>query len=328
MVIQELFNSIVMRQHKVIEQSILKTLAYADLFDWPIKENEVFLKAQSAKLKTQNYSAKLKTKKEQFKSILRKLVKENRIGEKDNFYFLPERKNLVKQRLQKEKWAVEKMRLAEKRTKWLKIFPSVLLVGVSGGLAVSNVDKDDDIDFFVICKVNTLWTTRFLVTLLFDFLGWRRKPRDKKFKDKICLNMFVDEIGMGVPAKERDLFTAHEVGQMRPLWERGVYGRFLGVNSWVKDFLPSLELKAKSVKRQRKSKNFKKFCALSCSFSLCALSFALSLIENFLRWLQLKYMAGKRTKEKIEAHRLLFHPEDKRKVVMRGYKQKLKKLKL
>ena len=281
----------------LIEKSILKTLAYGDVFGWPMNEDEIFTKTQSSKSKAQSDKLKLKTG-------LKQLLKENKIGFKNGLYFLYGKEVIVEKRLQREKWAIKKMQLAKKSAEKLKIIPSILLVGVSGGLSVGNADKNDDIDFFIICRSGTLWTTRFLSTLLLDILGKRRKPNDKKFKDKICLNMFVDEKGMIVPKKERDLYTAHEVVQMKPLWDRGVHDRFLEGNKWVNEFFSSAKRKMQSVKSSGKFK---------------FLSFVFSMFEPVLAFIQKKYMSNRRTSEKIEPHRLMFHPEDKREWVMREY---------
>ena len=52
--------------------------------------------------------------------------------------------------------------------------------------------------------------------------------------------MFVTERGMSVPQNERDLFSAHEVLQMEPVFVRkNIYKKFLQANSWVKAYLPN-----------------------------------------------------------------------------------------
>jgi len=50
--------------------------------------------------------------------------------------------------------------------------------------------------------------------------------------------MFVSEPAL--PESERDLFSAHEVLQMEPVFDRGnTYKKFLLANKWVKTFLPN-----------------------------------------------------------------------------------------
>jgi hypothetical protein len=299
---------------ETVEQVILKTLIYADIFNWPVREDEIFAQSQKSKVKSQNYIKNLRN----LRTVLDLLVKSGKIIKNKNYYFLPEKTDLVLKRLGVEKEAKRKMEIARQTAPWLKIIPTILLTGVSGSLAVGNVGKDDDIDFFIICRNGSLWITRFLSTLLLDILGKRRRPNNTSIRDKICLNMFVDQIGMVVPEKEKDVYTAHEIKQLKVLWQRdNIYPKFLKANNWI---YKNSKLKAQNSKVQGKSQ---KFCALSCSFNLCFLSFALKSVESFLRWLQLLYMNKKRTSEKIEEHRLLFHPKDRRREILKEYKKRL-----
>jgi len=231
------------------EKEILENIIYADIFQWPLFKNEL-------------------------RGNINKLLEKKIIGTKNGYYFLSGKEYLVERRLEGEKWAGEKMAIARKAANFLKIIPTILLVGVSGGLAVGNVSQNDDIDFFIVCQNGSLWTSRFLATVLLDIFGLRRKPADKFYKDKICLNMFVDEIGMEELKKQKDLFTKHELVQLKPMFER-------------------------------------------------AISINLSFMERFFKFIQLKIMAKRRTSEKIEPHRLMFHPQDRRKLVIKKYEKKL-----
>ena len=51
-------------------------------------------------------------------------------------------------------------------------------------------------------------------------------------------------------------------------------------------------------------------------------------LEAIARWLQLKYMADRRTTEVVEPHRIRFHPQDCQKQILADYKTRLQKLKL
>jgi len=105
---------------------------------------------------------------------------------------------------------------------------------------MGNSDLNDDIDLLMVSRKNRLWLTRLLTVLLVELIAKRRHPGDKDVKDKICLNMFLDEEHLRVPQKEQDLFSAHEVCQMKVLWEKeGIYKKFIRENKWVKKFLPN-----------------------------------------------------------------------------------------
>ena len=114
------------------------------------------------------------------------------------------------------------------------------MVGVTGAQAMNNSDQDDDIDLLIVASRNRLWLTRLFSVLLVEVVAKRRRPGDRKVKDKICLNMFLDEDHLGIPKSERNLYSAHEVAQLKPLWNRGgTYLRFINANHWTGKFLPN-----------------------------------------------------------------------------------------
>jgi hypothetical protein len=208
--------------------AIVKTLAYADLFDYPLSEQEIFKFLISdqpvAHTKVQNTLSK----------SLRKIILKN------GFYCLKGREKLIILRKKRQKWSQEKVKIAQKLAKWLRLIPWIKMVGVTGALAMNNAQKDDDIDFLIVTAKNRLWLTRLLTVFLVSLLAKRRQPGDTKVKDKICLNMFLDEAHLRVPKKEQDLFSAHEVCQLKPILDKDQsYQRFINLNQWVMRFLPN-----------------------------------------------------------------------------------------
>jgi len=114
------------------------------------------------------------------------------------------------------------------------------MVAVTGNLAMDNAGQDDDIDFLIITTKKRLWLTRLLTNFLVELIANRRRPSDKEVKDKICLNMFLDENNLKIPIKEQSLFTAHEICQLKPLWVKNqLYRRFIQENLWLQKFLPN-----------------------------------------------------------------------------------------
>jgi len=206
-----------------MKRAILQTLAYADVFGYPLKEKEIrkFLIGQ------------VLTKGQIWPRL-------SQVSQKNGFFFLKDRGRIVALRRKREKWSQEKIRIAQKVSQWLKIIPTIKMVAVTGALAMENAAKEDDIDLLIITAKKRLWLTRLLTVFLVELVARRRHPHDRSVKDKICLNMFLDEEHLAVPLKERDLFTAHEVCQLKPLWDRNkTYQKFIQKNPWVKDFLPN-----------------------------------------------------------------------------------------
>jgi len=205
------------------QKSIFKTLIYADIFSYPLTFDQ--LKKFLITPKKIDFDI---TDINKIKGILKK----------KNYFFLKGRSEIIRERVKKERYAREKIKIAQKTARLLKLIPFIKMVGVTGNLAMKNTLENDDIDFLIVTSKNRLWLSRFLVVCLLELLGKRRHPKEKEVKDKICLNMFLDEDNLRIPKKEQNLFSAHEVLQFKPLWQRGnIYDDFLNQNQWVKKFL-------------------------------------------------------------------------------------------
>jgi predicted nucleotidyltransferase len=207
-----------------LQKAILKTLSYADIFDYPLALPELhhFLIGQKASI---NDLAKALTK-----------IKE--VTQDGQFFFLKNRRKIVQIRRKRFKWSQNKLQIAQKVAKWLELIPFIKMIAVTGNLAMNNSDKNDDIDLLVVTTKNRLWLTRLLTVFWVELVANRRHPQDVEVKDKICLNMFLDENHLQVPLKEQDLFSAHEVCQTKLLWDKNeTYQKFLKANQWYKKYL-------------------------------------------------------------------------------------------
>ncbi|HUV72404.1 MAG TPA: hypothetical protein VMW25_05325 [Clostridia bacterium] len=268
---------------KALSSAILKTLAYADSFDYPLTSNEIWYW-----LITPYFFSLAEVKKK-----LIELKKQGRISQKEKYYFLSGREEITLLREQREKFSKPKLEIAQKTVAKLKTIPFIKMIGVSGALAMNNARKDDDIDLMIITAKNQLWLSRIIIFLLSAVLGIkRRKPADREVKDKICFNLFLDENQLKV--EPENLFLAHEICQLKPLYNKDqTYEKFLYVNQWVKKFLPNV--RKKFVHQRMKPKN----SWFDCFFII---------LNKIAFWLQYQYMKPKMTTEKVGLHQAFFHP--------------------
>jgi len=209
-----------------IQTAILRTLVYADVFAYPLTLKELHRFLIGEKTDSQSLKKALKTLK--------------KISSKGDYLFLKNKEKNIYLRRKRKKWSQGKWLLARKVATWLKLIPWIKMVVVTGNLAMDNAEQDDDIDLLIITAKKRLWLTRLLTNFLVGIVANRRRPGDQKVKDKICLNMFLDENHLKIPVKEQNLFTAHEVCQLKPLWARNqLYQRFIQENLWSQKFLPN-----------------------------------------------------------------------------------------
>ncbi len=225
-----------------MEKAILRTLAYADVFNYPLIKEEIWRwlisedGRQPAPLRLAR-PGKTEDRK-RFAHSLKLVLDSRKIRTSQGFYYLKGRQSIVSLRRKREAWSRKKLKFAEKVAGILRLIPWIKLIGVTGALAMRNADKEDDIDLLIVSSKNRLWLTRGLVVSFLRLTRIYRRPG--KIKDKICPNMLLDEEHLVILKKERDLFSAHEVLQMKPLWEkRRTYRRFLRANQWSQEFLPN-----------------------------------------------------------------------------------------
>jgi len=219
---------------------------------------------------------------------------ECKIEYKDGFYFVKGNEGLIYKRTIRMRSSQNKLKLAKKASKMISLLPSVKMVGLTGSLAMENGGKESDIDLLIITKEGRLWSTRLFTYILLKIMNYGvRKPAGSSQKDKLCLNIWLDESDLMWKKKDRNFFTAHEIMQIVPLADKsGAYGRFLSGNSWVLDFWPN----AKEIKKNN-------------SISYTKLR-KLNFMENLMYKLQYIYMKPKMTREVVSITRAIFHPND------------------
>ena len=278
-----------------LSSSIFFTLLYGDIFQYPYTEDELI-----AWLPEKKWTRKAVQKQ------LRYLLKRKKIFYAEPFYCIRGHMKHIKTRLEREQEALGKWKKAEFAASLLRFIPTITLVGITGGLSNFNADKEDDIDFYIGTKPGTLWISRLLATLIMETAGIRRHPEDKEVKDVICLNMFVSESSFTVSKGERDMFSAHEVLQMKPLWERGsAYTIFFKKNRWASSVFPN---KWKEIIHQLKRK--KKMVPRYGQFQFATQ--LLRFLEKPSNKIQLWYMKKRRTSEVLSDTVIRFHPHDAR----------------
>jgi hypothetical protein len=287
------------------KEQILKTLLYSDIFDYPLRKEEI-------------WEFLISSEKPDKKEILRYLNTKNTFFESwNNLFFIKGRKDIVGTRINRKKYSLQKINFAKKIINKLAIIPTVRFIGISGALAMLNSEKDDDVDLFVVAAGNCVWITRLLMVILLSFLGVYRRKKDKNVSNKICLNMLIDEKALFFPKQRHDLYTAHEIFQIMPIFNRDkTYEKFLKSNAWIKELLPNIFAK------KSKTPIVLKTSLINKSINYLMRIFV---IEFAARNIQLWYMKKNITKETVSNNFLAFHPFDYKSHVLNSYKKKLGK---
>jgi hypothetical protein len=199
--------------------AILATLAYFDLFQYPLTEREIY------------FFLSRHIPPPAFEHALGALLAEGRVFSVDGFYSLRNDPALVHRRRSGNALAARMLGTADRITALLSHFPFVRAVGVSGSLSKQYADKDSDIDLFIITAPGRLWIARTLLH------GLKKVSFLLRRQDWFCMNYFIDETALRIP--EQNLYTAIEIVTLLPLRGAGVFTAFRKANDWTDDYLPN-----------------------------------------------------------------------------------------
>jgi hypothetical protein len=203
-----------------LERAILEALAYSDIFDYPLRLDELhrYLPIQVGM--------------EQLSEVLDSTNVQ--VEKKEGFYFLTGREEIVEIRKQRKKHSQSLLPHALRYGRMLGSLPFVRMVTMTGSLAVMNASNKADFDYLLVTVPGGLWTGRaFAVTL-----GRIMRP----FGHRICVNLLLAENGL--TWQQHDLYSAREICQMIPITGMDLYDRFRIGNLWTESFLPNARLSA------------------------------------------------------------------------------------
>lgn len=206
-----------------IEAAILRTVIYADLFHYPLTSAEIhhFL------IHDQPVSRA---------AIEQALLSDSDLCDSinliDGYVVYGNRGELIALRQERERAARHLWPLAVQYGQWLARLPFVRMVAITGALAMHNpADYDDDLDYMLVTTARRVWLARAFAVALVR-LGRLRGV-------EICPNFVLAENAL--IQERQDIFIAHEVTQMVPLYGNGLYQQFRTANEWVMNQLPNAQ---------------------------------------------------------------------------------------
>lgn len=206
----------------LVTDSIIKVILYFDIFHYPVTKQEILFFSQEK-------HPKLKS---ELDNSLSYLLKHNLIYQFGEFYSAQNDPDLMLRRVKGNQLAVSRKKTAHLISKLISWFPYVRAVMISGSLSKEYMEKNSDIDFFIITAPNRLWITRMLLILfkrLFLFNSYKN----------FCINYLIDIDHLEI--EEKNLFTAMEIITLIPTYGKSQYLNFFAANEWVLDVLPNSE---------------------------------------------------------------------------------------
>jgi hypothetical protein len=203
----------------LLEKSIIKTLAYYDIFNYPLTLEEIYFCLDTNSVI-----------KEKLHSEINSLSNKNIIHKKNDYYLLNPDYNSIGKRVEGNRRAEKKMKIANRFSKIISFFPFVRAVFLSGSISKGFMDEKADIDYFIITKRNRLWIARFLLVLFKKIF----LLNSYKF---FCINYFISEDNLEID--EKNIYTATELATLIPTYGSNLYNDFYNANSWLKTYYPN-----------------------------------------------------------------------------------------
>ncbi|HTP00506.1 MAG TPA: hypothetical protein VMJ64_03975 [Anaerolineales bacterium] len=198
-----------------VERAILETLAYSDIFNYPLRADEI--------VRYMPVAATLE-------QVRRSLDDAGPVVQcLRGYYFLEGREAIVRVRERREPASLKQLRVAYRIGRLLGRLPFIRMAALTGSLAVLNSDATADLDYMLVAAPDRVWTARGLAVLmgrLTSHLGYT-----------LCPNLIVSE--RRLEWADRSLYSAREICQMIPITGLPTYVKLRGANTWTQRYLPN-----------------------------------------------------------------------------------------
>ncbi|MFH0891349.1 MAG: hypothetical protein V1867_01050 [Candidatus Falkowbacteria bacterium] len=228
-------------KNQKINEAIIRTIAFFDMFDYPLTAFEIWQYCDTASA-FEEITAVLK--KEDLKGILE---------EQGGFYFFSGRKRSVETRARRYNYAKEKLKRAILVARIFKFIPWINLIALSNVIGADNLKDESDIDLFIVTEPKRIWITRFFCAGFLKLLDLR--PKENKTKNKICLNFYVAAGSLDLKSLTlnggKDIYFVHWLAGLIPVFDKhGTYGALIEKNGWVLEYLPNWSYPKRPLSRQ------------------------------------------------------------------------------
>ena len=219
---------------KILQDGIIKTVAYFDLFDYPLTTFEIWKWLWQEDGEMVSYGV-VQNELEKSPEIKKYIV------QCGAFWYLRGREKIVSTREERYRFSAAKLRRAHRIARLFSYIPWVEGIAVCNSLGYRNASAKSDIDLFIIVRPGTIWLVRFLTTGFLAAFGLR--PTAKKTANSFCLSFFVASGALSLEKLQKsggDPHLIYWLTQFAPLFGRGnVWQKFCEANLWIKKFLPN-----------------------------------------------------------------------------------------
>ena len=220
-----------------LEQSILKTLCWFSVTDYPVTGFEIW--------KWLLEPDRVYDLSEVYRVLeLSEWINE-RVVHRDGHYALRQNTStLLSIRQERHLDAIQKYKKLRRAVRFFSLFESVRAVAAVNTIAWWNTHAASDIDLFLITKPGSIWSTRFWIVTPFILFGIRPHTESMEVQDPFCFSFFASRSALAMESlclKEGDHYFAFWAKSIVPLFDRdGSIEAFHKANAWAHVKLPNV----------------------------------------------------------------------------------------
>ncbi|MCC7450062.1 MAG: hypothetical protein IT324_21775 [Anaerolineae bacterium] len=215
-------NNLAEQPDSTVSEAVFRTLLYADVFRFPMTENEIhhFLIGLSAS------KDDVQTALEHSRWLAQRIERVN------GYCAINGHAYMADQRHEREEASQALWPVARRYGVLLAHLPFVRMVALTGALAMRNASGSrDDIDYILVTAPGRVWTARALTVLIVRMA--------RLWHVGLCPNYVLAETAL--VQTRQDLFIAHELAQMVPLAGFPMYEAMRAANGWSMALLPNAQ---------------------------------------------------------------------------------------
>ncbi|MGB1288497.1 MAG: hypothetical protein ACPG7F_18325, partial [Aggregatilineales bacterium] len=207
-----------------IENAILRTILYADVFKFAITLQELHTYLI--------YHTPVSI--ETIETALQHPRLQKFLCISEGYITLKENSDYIQRRKKRQALVDEMQTEAKRYGHWLSRIPFMRMVALTGALAADNpAHAGDDIDYLLITKTGRVWFVRAIAVIMVRVVRLRGV--------EICPNFVLSEEQL--QQKRQDLYIARELVQMQPLYGQPAYEAMWQENNWLRDYMPNASLR-------------------------------------------------------------------------------------
>ncbi|EKD76660.1 MAG: hypothetical protein ACD_43C00030G0010 [uncultured bacterium] len=297
-----------------LERSILETIVYFDLFDYPLTLTELhrYLWQSTASLT----------------EVAEAATRLRQVELRDGIVCLRGRGELAKIRADRYLESERKFLLRRNYLWLLSLLPGVQAIWIVNTMAYHNVRRSSDIDLLIVTAPGKIWSTRFFTTAVAKILGLR--PAEHHTQDTLCLSFYLtaDELNLqALTANDNERYEAYWLAETMPVYDpANLLKQCFIANPWLEQCLPNAQPMALHNNRMVQQTWFHNMLHFCGRFLLW---------ESLWRWLQIQLLPKKLKALNgpvasavvvLSPTILKFHTRDPRPELLKRWEEKFKNL--